>query len=148
MNVLAIALVEDHPGHAHVRPVVEDGLAGKFRMLAPDMLPLRARWVMTSRWGIPKAEADAVLRQFLEQPRVSYVGAERATLGRAFEIADDLGHDVYDTFYLALAQQHGAAGLLTTDAGLRKPCEQLGLDYDNPVPAAVLRRFASYRTRA
>lgn len=49
---------------------------------------------------------------------------------------------MYDTFYLALAEEHGVDGLLTTDAGLRRPCERVGLTYDNPVPPAVLRRFS------
>jgi predicted nucleic acid-binding protein len=144
VNVLAIYLVEDHPGHAHVAHAVEAGLAGRVRLLAPDMLPLRARWVMTSRWGIPRDDADAVMKAFLEHPRVEYVGADRAALARAFALADELSHDVYDTFYLALAQQHGADGIMTTDAGLRAPCEKLGLTYDNPVPRTILRRFSQF----
>lgn len=144
VNVLAIYLVADHPGQSYVAPTVDAGLAGKTRLLAPDILPLRARWILTTRWGVPKVEADAALREFLDHPRVAYIGASRASLARAFHLADELGHDVYDTFYLALAEEHGADGLLTTDAGLRRPCERVGLTYDNPVPPAVLRRFSAY----
>ncbi len=46
VNVLAIFLVEDHPGSPYVDPVVSEGLAGGYRLLVPDQLPLRARWVL------------------------------------------------------------------------------------------------------
>ena len=57
VNVLAIFLVEDHPGHPFVDRIVSEGLAGSYRLMIPDQAPLRARWV-TSRWGVRKAEAD------------------------------------------------------------------------------------------
>lgn len=145
VNALAIYLVEDHPGHEHIAPLVDAGLAGRSTLLAPDQLPLRARWVMTTKWKIPKKDVDAALKDFLDQPRVSYVGADRATLAHAFQLAQDLRHDVYDAYYLALALKHKATGLLTTDIGFQPLCTKVGLDYENPVPREVLKRFHAFR---
>lgn len=144
LNAFAIHLVEDHPGHPYVAPLLDEGLAGKWRLLVPDYVPIRARWLL-QRWGARRADAEDVVRAFLEeQPRVQYVAASRDGLLRAFDLAQELGHDVYDTFYLVLALEHGADALLTTDTGLRRPCQRVGLDYENPVPPSVLRRFAGY----
>lgn len=141
VNTLAISLVENHPGYESVAPIVDAGLAAQFRMLVPAPAVLRARWIMTTRWAVPKHEADAVLRAFLDQPRAVLVEADAATLRHAFELADDLKHDVYDTFLIALARRHAATSLITTDTGLKEPCRKAGIEYTNPVPPAILRRF-------
>jgi len=143
VNVLSIFLVEDHPGHSYVDPVVSEGLAGAYRLLVPDYLPLRARWVLTTRWGIPKAEADRAIEDFLEQRRVRYVAATRATLRAAYDLARRLRHDVDDTFYLALGRDLGASAFVTTDTGFRALCRRVGMEYENPVPAEVLARFGA-----
>ena len=144
LNILAIFLVEDHPGHRHVEPAISSGLAGEYRLLMPDQLPLRARWVLTKRWEINREEADRAIEDFLEHRRVRYLGASRATMQRSFEMARLLRHDVYDTFYLALARDHGATSLLTTDRDFRTLCKKVDLDYENPVPEEVLRRFEGF----
>ena len=143
VNVLAIFLVEDHPGHPYVAPAVSDGLAGAYRLLVPDQLPLRARWVLTTRWGVPKAEADRAIEDFLEHRRVRYVAATRGTHRAAYALARRLHHDVYDTFYLALGREHGAAAFVTTDTDFRALCRRVGMAYENPVPAQVLARFGA-----
>jgi predicted nucleic acid-binding protein len=143
VNVLSIFLVENHPGHRHVASVVSEGLAGAYRLLVPDQLPLRARWVLTTRWGIPKAEADRAIEDFLEHRRVRYVAATRATLRSAFDLANRLRHDVYDTFLLALGRDHGASALVTTDTDFRTLCGKVGMEYENPVPPNVLSQFGA-----
>lgn len=147
INILAIFLVEDHPGHPFVDRIVSEGLAGSYRLLIPDQAPLRVRWVLTSRWGIRKAEADRAVEDFLQHQRVTYVGATRATLLKAFDLARALKHDVYDTFYLALAVEHGAHAILTTDADFRGLCPRVKLAYENPVPEEVLARFGAFPPR-
>ncbi|HEX9341055.1 MAG TPA: type II toxin-antitoxin system VapC family toxin [Thermoplasmata archaeon] len=145
LNILAIFLVGDHPGHRYVDPVVSSGLAGEYRLLMPDQLPLRARWVLTKHWGIDSKEADRAVEDFLEHRRVRYVGAARTTMQKAFELAKTLRHDVYDTFYLALAMDHSAPTVLTTDRDFRGLCKKVDLEYENPVPEDVLRRFEGFR---
>lgn len=145
LNILAIFLVEDHPGHPHVDRVVSRGLAGEYRLLMPDQLPLRARWVLTNRWGIDRSDADRAVEDFLEHRRVRYVGATRRTMQKAFNLSKTLRHDVYDTFYLALATDHDADALLTTDRDFQTLCGQVDLAYENPVPGEVLRRFEAFR---
>lgn len=147
VNALAIYLVEDHPGHPYVAPVVDAGLAGRSTLIAPDQLPLRARWVMTTKWKMPKKDVDAALKDLLEQPRLSYVGADRATLAHAFQLAQTLRHDVYDTYYLALALKHEATSVLTTDGAFEPLCKEVGLDYENPVPREVLKKFQAFRPK-
>lgn len=144
LNILAIFLVEDHPGHPHVDQVLSAGLAGEYRILMPDQLPLRARWVLTNRWGIDRSEADRAIEDFLQHRRVRYVGATRSTMKKAFELARSLRHDVYGTFYLALAMDHEASALVTTDRDFRTLCRKVDLEYENPVPDEVLRRFEAF----
>ena len=141
LNVLSIFLVDNHPGYRYVDPVISDGLAGAYRLLVPDQLPFRARWVLTTRWGIPKSEADRAVEDFLEHRRVRYVAATRTTLQSAFELARRLHHDVYDTFYLAMGRDHGASALVTTDTDFRTLCGRVGMEYENPVPSNVLTQF-------
>ena len=143
VDVLAIFLVEDHPGHRYVDPVVSAGLAGGYRLLVPGDLPLQARWLLTAEWGVPAAEADRAIEDFLEQRRVRYVSPDRGTLQAAFALARRLRCDVADAAYLALARAHGASAFVTTDAGLRTLCEKAGIAYENPIPRAVLAEFAA-----
>lgn len=147
VNVLSIFLVEDHPGHPFVDAVVSEGLAGGYRLLVLDQLPLRARWVLTTRWGIRKADADRAIEDFLQHRRVHYVGASRTTLLKAYELARLLRHDVYDTFYLALASEYSASALITTDTDFRELCRKVQLDYENPVPEEILARFGAFGRR-
>jgi len=124
LNILAIFLVEDHPGHPYVDRAVSSGL--------------------TNRWGIDRLEADRALEDFLQHRRVRYLGASRTTLQRAFELSKTLRHDVYDTFYIALAMEYGASAVLTTDRDFRALCRKFHLEYENPVPDEVLRRFEAF----
>ena len=54
VNVLAIYLVEDHPGHSCVAPVVERELRGEYIPVILDILPVRVYWVMERKWGIDR----------------------------------------------------------------------------------------------
>lgn len=145
VNALAIYLVEDHPGHPYVSEPIEEGLGGRSRLFAADQAPLRARWILTTRWGFPKGDAERAVRAFLDQPRVTYVGADRDALREAFSLAETLHHDVYDTYYLALARSHGIGGILTTDRDFKNLCAKVGLEYVNPVPPRVLEQFGGFR---
>ena len=64
---------------------------------------------------------------------------------RAFKLAKELNHDVYDCIYLALAEQEKASTIITTDTDFEKLCETIGLKYENPVPMNVLKSFKSYK---
>jgi len=145
VNVLSIFLVDDHPGSAFVDRVMNDGLAGHYRLLVPDQLPLRARWVLVNKWSVPGVDADNAIKDFLQHRRVYYVGADRQTLLKAYELARILRHDVYDTFYLALAIRHSASAIVTTDTSFKGLCRQVKIDYENPVPEDVLSRFSAIR---
>lgn len=147
VNILAIFLVEDHPGHPFVDKVMAEGLAGAYHLLLPDQAPLRARWILTSSWGIRKAEADRAVEDFLQHQRIGYVGASRGSLLKAFDLARVLRHDVYDTFYLALAIEHGASAFLTTDADFRGLCPKVKVAYENPVPEDILAQFGAFPAR-
>ena len=43
--ILAIFLVEDHPGHDYVAPIVEAGLRGDYVPVMLDITPIRAYWI-------------------------------------------------------------------------------------------------------
>ena len=142
VNVLAIFLVKDHPGCRFVSPLVEEGLRGGFVPLVLDILPFRAYWVMTRRWGLPERESAEAVEHFVkayERPR--YACLKREAILEGFRLASELRHDVFDCMYLALALQEKAARIVTTDTDFEKLCKSVGLGYCNPVPKEVLKSF-------
>jgi predicted nucleic acid-binding protein len=142
VNVLAVFLARGHPGFESVSPVVEAGLRGAYVPLVMDVLPLRAFWVMTRRWGLPENECAAAITHFVrtyDLPR--YPSLRRETLLEGFRLAGELRHDVFDCMYLALAHQEKAMGIVTTDTDFERLCKHTGLAYINPVPREVLKHF-------
>jgi predicted nucleic acid-binding protein len=142
VNVLAIFLVRDHPGFEYISPVVDDGLRGAYVPLVMDVLPVRAYWVMTRRWGLPDDECAAAVEHFVKAyDRPRYPCLKRETILEGFRLAATLRHDVFDCMYLALALQEKAAVIVTTDTDFDGLCKRVGLGYFNPVPEEVLKRF-------
>jgi len=142
VNVLAIFLVSDHPGNEHVSPIVEEGLKGAYTPLIMDILPIRAYWIMTEKWACDKeASAKAVKHFIKEYDRPHYYCLQKQTITRSFELAEKLNHDVYDCVYLAAALQEKASAIVTTDTDFQKLCKHTGLEYINPIPTEVLKRF-------
>jgi predicted nucleic acid-binding protein len=142
VNVLAIFLVRDHPGFEYISPVVDDGLRGAYVPLVMDVLPVRAYWVMTRRWGLPDDECAAAVEHFVKAyDRPRYPCLKRETILEGFRLAATLRHDVFDCMYLALALQEKAAVIVTTDTDFDGLCKRVGLGYFNPVPKEVLKRF-------
>ena len=142
VNVLAVFLVKGHPGSEHVSSVVEAGLRGAYVPLIVDVLPFRAFWIMTRRWGLPEKESAAAVEHFVktyEVPR--YPSLSREAILEGFRLAEELRHDVFDCMYVALALQEKANGIVTTDTDFEKLCKSVGLGYYNPVPKEVLKRF-------
>ena len=146
VNILAIFLVEDHPGHAYVAPVVEEGLRGVYTPIVLDIAPIRVYWILERRWGVDKRKASRAVVEFLRRYKTPrYVPLRRDTVVRSFELARNLKHDVYDCVYLAVALQENASSIVTTDTDFERLCPAVGLKYENPVPKEVLRRFGAYR---
>jgi predicted nucleic acid-binding protein len=142
VNVLAVFLVKGHPGCEHVSPVVEAGLRGAYVPLLLDVLPVRAYWIMTRRWGLPAKESALAIEHFVKTYDVPrYLGLSRESILEGFRLAEELKHDVYDCMYVALALQEKAKGIVTTDTDFERLCKHAGLDYVNPVPREVLKRF-------
>ena len=142
VNILAIYLVKGHPGFACVSPIVEQGLRGTYIPLIIDFLPVRAYWIMTKRWGLSEKDCRASIEHFLsnyDMPRYLCLGRE--TIAYGFQLSENLKHDVFDCMYLALALREKATGIITTDTDFEKLCKTLGLEYINPVPREVLKRF-------
>jgi predicted nucleic acid-binding protein len=145
VNMLAIFFVEDHPGHRYVSPVVEEGLTGGYVPVILDILPLRAYWVMTVKWGCSKDEsADAIARFVEVYDRPQYAGLHKSSVLESFRLAKQLRHDVFDCTYLALARQESAKSIITTDTDFQRLCKRLKLEYVNPVPDDVLKSFMAW----
>ncbi len=148
VNVLAIFLVQDHPGNAYVSPVLEEGLRGGYVPIIFAILPLRAYWVMTTRWRCEPSESSRAILHFLrsyETPR--YFGLSKESVARSFTLARELRHDVFDCAYLSAAIQEKASGILTTDTDFRRLCDHINVAYINPIPREVLKRFASWKKK-
>ncbi|MBT0159378.1 type II toxin-antitoxin system VapC family toxin [Candidatus Bathyarchaeota archaeon A05DMB-2] len=142
VNVLAIFLVKGHPGCGYVSPVVEAGLRGAYVPLVMDILPVRAYWIMTRRWSLPERESAAAIEHFVKTYDVPrYPSLARETILEGFRLAEELKHDVFDCMYVAFARQEEAKGIVTTDTDFERLCKHVGLDYINPVPREVLKRF-------
>jgi len=145
VNTLAIFLVEDHPGNQYVSPVIEEGLRGAFIPLIMDILPVRAYWIMTRKWRCPKKESAEAIKHFVkEYNRPQYCCLSRRTITESFKLAEKLKHDVFNCLYLALALQENATAIITTDTDFEKLCKRVNLNYINPVPTDVLKRFKEW----
>lgn len=146
INFFSIYFVEDHPGFSFVKPIMDEGLTGTFKLIIPEILPFRAFWILTTKWGIDKQLAKEVILEFVQNySSPIYAGVKRETIIEAFNYSNELKHDIYDCYYLALAKQEEATSILTTDTDFEKLCEKIGLDYDNPVPLNVLQTFSGYK---
>jgi predicted nucleic acid-binding protein len=142
VNILAIFLVEDHPGNKYISPIVEEGLKGAYTPILLDILPIRAYWIMEKRWECDKVESAQAIIDFLRKyERPVYVQLKKETIMRSFELANKLKHDVYDCVYLALAFQENASSIITTDTDFERLCREVGLKYVNPVPEKILTKF-------
>jgi len=142
VNALAVFLVKDHPGNVFVSPVVEEGLRGAYIPVLMDILPVRAYCIMTKRWDCPETESASAIEHFIKTyDRVRYTSLQKETIVESLELAKKLKHDVFDCVYLAFALQERAKGIVTTDTDFERICRQTGLDYINPVPKHVLKRF-------
>jgi predicted nucleic acid-binding protein len=142
VNTLAIFLVKDHPGNKYVSSVVEEGLRGAYVPLVIDILPIRAYWIMTRRWGCPQRESVEAIEHFIrtyDRPR--YPSLQKQTIVESFRLANRLKHDVFDCVYLAFALQESAKAIITTDTDFERLCTHAGLEYVNPVPKEVLKNF-------
>lgn len=142
VNALAIFLVKDHPGSKYVSSVVEEGLRGAYVPLVMDILPVRAYWIMTRKWGCSGKESTEAIEHFIEAyDRPQYPSLQKETILQSFRLAEKLGHDVFDCTYLAFALQENAKAIITTDTDFERLCPHVGLEYINPVPIEVLKRF-------
>ena len=142
LNVLAIYLVKGHPGFSAVAPNVEQGLRGSYILLILYFLPVYAFWIMTKRWALPAKECSASIEHFLNSydiPRYPSLNGKTILLG--FRLANELKHDVFDCVYLAIALQEKAISIITTGTDFEKICNHLDIEYVNPVPKEILKRF-------
>ncbi len=147
VNALAIFFVEDHPGYSYVEPIIQKGLEGHYSLLIPSILPFRACWILAKKWNVPQKLAEEIVGDFARnQPTPEYFGLNQVTIQKAFNLAQELNHDVYDCYYLAAAHQMNAHSLLTTDSDFEKLCSRISfpLEYENPIPKDVLRRFHEF----
>jgi predicted nucleic acid-binding protein len=125
---------------------MDDGLMGVYKLIIPDILPFRAYWVLTTKWGIEKQVAKEIISEFVANySSPIYVGLKREYCLEAFNYSNQFKHDIYDCYYLALAKQENATSILTTDTDFKKLCEKIGLKYENPVPLEVLKKFHIFK---
>lgn len=142
VNALAIFLVNDHPGNKYVFPIVEEGLRGAYIPIIMDILPVRAYWIMARRWKCSEKESTEAILHFIKAyDRPQYPSLKKETMVESFKLAEELKHDVFDCVYLAFALQEDANAIITTDTDFERLCKRVGLEYNNPVPSEVLKRF-------
>ena len=147
VNVMAISLIEDHPGYPYIEPVIQEGLKGSFTLLIPSVLPFRVCWILTTKWDVPRKVAEEIVGYFVKnQPAPEYFGLNQTSIQEAFTLARELNHDIYDCYYLAAAHQMNANSIITTDSGFEKLCSRVSfsLEYENPVPEEILGGFREF----
>ena len=133
VNVLAIGLTDDHPAFDDVHPWLQHALDGPNVLLVFDYYPLRAQYLMTSRFGVDTVDARNAVQSLIRSP-ARIVGATETTLLEAYEISAEKNHDVYDSFILALARAYDADHLITTDGDFEGLCDDEEVTYVNPIP--------------
>lgn len=146
INFLSIFFVEDHPGFSYIKKLMDEGLTGAFKIIIPEILPFRVFWILTTKWGIDKQLAKEIILEFVKNYSIPiYAGLKRKTIMEAFKYSNELNHDIYDCYYLALAKQENATSILTTDTDFDKLCKKIGLNYENPVPLDILKKFSAFK---
>ncbi|KKM77108.1 hypothetical protein LCGC14_1373320 [marine sediment metagenome] len=146
INFLSIFFVEDHPGFSYIKKLMDEGLTGAFKIIIPEILPFRAYWILTTKWGIDKQLTKEIIFEFVKNYSIPiYVGLKRETIIEAFKYSNELNHDIYDCYYLALAKQENVSSILTTDTDFDKLCKKIGLNYENPVPLDILKKFSAFK---
>ncbi|HDZ18509.1 MAG TPA: PIN domain-containing protein [archaeon] len=146
INFLSIFFVEDHPGFSYIKKLMDEGLTGAFKIIIPEILPFRAYWILTTKWGIDKQLTKEIIFEFVKNYSIPiYVGLKRETIIEAFKYSNELNHDIYDCYYLALAKQENVSSILTTDTDFDKLCKKIGLNYENPVPLDILKNFSAFK---
>lgn len=141
VNAIAIAMVGEHPGHEYVYDELMQHPVDCV-VYNPYTL-LRAYWVVSSEWGYEQEESRSVTRRFMNHFRAT-VPSDRQTIESAFDIAVEVGHDVFDCFFIALARQHGLDGVMSTDRDFNELCQRESLDWVNPVPPEVIDQFSEF----
>ena len=134
VNVLAIALTDNHPAHDTVYPWIQEAIDGPNVLLVFDYYPLRAQYVMTRNFGVDAAAARNAIQSLVRSP-ARIITATETTLLEAYEISAEKNHDVYDSFIVALARTYDADYLITTDGDFDELCEDEQVTYVNPIPA-------------
>jgi len=133
VNVLAIGLTEDHPAHDDVYPWIQNALDGPNVLLVFDYYPLRTQYLMTNNFGVDAVAARNAVQSLVRSP-ARIVSATETTLLEAYEISAEKGHDVYDSFIVALARAYDADYLITTDDDFDELCDGEDVTYTNPIP--------------
>lgn len=139
VNVLAIQLIDDHPGHPYVAEQLVPALEGDHTLLLFGYLPLRVQWVLEDM-GFSTVDARNAVQSLLQYPMES-ICVDSSVVLEAYEISAEKNHDVYDSFYVALAREANADRLLTTDRDFEQLCTDEPFEYANPVPEDVLAEF-------
>lgn len=141
VNVLAIGLTDDHPAYDDVYPWIQNALDGPNVLLVFDYYPLRAQYLMTNSFGVDPVDARNAVQSLVRSP-ARVVSATETTLLDAYDVSAENGHDVYDSFVLALARSYDADYLLTTDADFDDLCDGEDVTYVNPVPDEKREKLA------
>ncbi|MGQ4891344.1 MAG: type II toxin-antitoxin system VapC family toxin [Candidatus Njordarchaeia archaeon] len=145
VNVLAIYLVSNHPGFQYVKDLLDEAISAEVKLLVFDFLPLRVYWILTSKWRVDKKDAKKSVLSLLSLYNIELISLRKEDISKAFNLAAKLKHDVYDTIYIVLALREKAEGIITTDRDFEKLAKAIGIEYVNPVPDTVLKKFASFK---
>lgn len=141
VNVLAIALTDDHPAQTDVYPWIQNAIDGPNVLLVFDYYPLRAQYLMTNSFGVDDAAARNAVQSLVRSP-ARIVTATETTLLEAYEISAEKNHDVYDSFIVALGRAYDVDYLITTDSDFDDLCTDEEMKYVNPIPAEKRRRLS------
>lgn len=139
INALAILLVDDHPGHPYIAEQLVPALEGEHTLLMFGYLPLRVQWVLEDL-DFSTVDARNAVTSLLQYP-METVTVTPDTVLDAYEISAKKNHDVYDSFYLAVAREADADRLVTTDRDFERLCREEPFEYTNPVPEETLSEF-------
>jgi predicted nucleic acid-binding protein len=119
---VAIKWFLTEPDSEHAEALLISGT----RLIAPDFLMAEvanAAWKAWWRSQLSAADFDKVVRKL--PLAFDHIFPSALLAGRASEIARELEHPAYDCFYLALAEDQGAA-LVTADRRLMKTTHGTG----------------------
>ena len=135
--IIVYSLLQDHPASSDCEQFIRSHTG----WLTTTFTLFEAKAILTKVYGVSTTLASQKLTQFVAGPIIVTTVDSEAALD-AMDMADTLRIDLTDAVLLQAAQAQGATHLVTDDVKLAHACQQIGINPETPIDAALRQRMA------